>query len=73
MKIRYLIDIDTDEEIEDIDDFLQVRKDLSDFFWNHEIGDLINEINIRLQDEYCIEQSKRNIIEKYKKEKEKHE
>ena len=64
MKIRYLIDIDTDEEIENIDDFLQVRKDLSDFFWNHKIGDLINEINIRLQDEYCIEQSKRNIIEK---------
>lgn len=65
MKLRYVVDIDTDET-DTIMEF-KLRDDIKDFIQNHEYGYLANSINVKLQDEFCIKHDQ-DIITKLKKE-----
>lgn len=65
MKLRYVVDIDTDET-DTIMEF-KLRDDIKDFIQNHEYGYLANSINVKLQDEFCIKHDQ-YIITKLKKE-----
>ena len=58
MKLRYIVDIDIDEE--DVEMELKLVEDLYDFVKDHEYGYMANRIDVKLQDEYCIKRSKYN-------------
>ena len=58
MKLRYIVDIDIDEEDTEME--LKLVEDLYDFVKDHEYGYMANSIDIKLQDEYCIKRSKYN-------------
>ena len=65
MKLRYIIEIDTDES--DIEMECKLREDIYDFVKDHEYGYIVNSINVKLQDEFCIKHDQ-DIIKKLKKE-----
>lgn len=65
MKLRYIIDIDTDESDTEME--FQLRDDIKDFIQNHEYGYIANSIDIKLQDEFCIKHDQ-DVIKKLKKE-----
>lgn len=65
MKLRYIIDIDTDKSNTKME--CQLANDIKDFIENHEYGCLANSIDVKLQDEFCIKHDQ-DIIKKLKKE-----
>lgn len=62
MKLRYIVDIDIDEEDTEMEFVL--KNDIKDFIQNHEYGYMANYVDVKFQDEYCIkeEQKKRKIL-----------
>lgn len=58
MRLRYIVDIDIDEEDTEME--CSLRDDICDFVRNHEYGYMANNVDVKLQDEYCIKRSKYN-------------
>lgn len=52
MKLKYIVDIDID--IEDTEMEVNLVNDIEDFIKNHEYGYMANNVDVKLQDEYCI-------------------
>lgn len=62
MKLRYIVDIDIDEEDTEMEFVL--RDDIKDFVKEHEYGYMANSIDVKLQDEFCMEYEKQRRISK---------
>ena len=58
MRLRYIIDINIDDEDTEME--VKLRDDICDFVKNHEYGYMANSIDVKLQDEFCIKRSKNN-------------
>lgn len=58
MRLRYIVDIDIDEEDTEME--FSLRDDICDFVRNHEYGYMANNVDVKLQDEFCIKRSKNN-------------
>ena len=58
MKLRYIVDIDIDDEDTEME--LKLSDDICDFVRNHEYGYMANNVDVKLQDEFCIKRSKNN-------------
>lgn len=62
MKLRYIVDIDIDEEDTEME--FKLREDLYDFVKDHEYGCMADSIDVKLQDEFCLEREKQKKKEK---------
>ena len=65
MKLRYIIDIDTDESNTKLE--CELANDIKDFVKDHKYGYMVNSIDVKLQDEYCIKHDQ-DVITKLRKE-----
>lgn len=57
MKLRYIVDIDIDEEDTEME--LVLANDMKEFVENHEYGYIANSVHVKMQDEYCIKSEQR--------------
>ena len=57
MKLRYIVDIDIDEEDTEME--FNLVNDIKDFVKDHEYGYMANAINVKLQDEYCLKEEQK--------------
>ena len=52
MKLRYIVDIDIDEEDTEME--FALRDDIKDFVKEHEYSCIANDVDVKLQDEFCL-------------------
>lgn len=57
MKLRYIIDMDIDESDTEME--FNLANDIKDFVKDHEYGYMANNVDVKLQDEYCIKQEQK--------------
>lgn len=57
MILRYIVDIDIDEEDTEME--FALRDDIKDFVKDHEYGYMANRVDVKLQDNYCIKEERK--------------
>lgn len=59
MKVRYIIDIDVDEEDTEME--FELANDIEDFVKDHEYGCMANSVYVKFQDEYRLKEEQRRM------------